>query len=191
VRSPEGLRFELEIKSKFNWKTESRKIQRLEFVSDKIEGEDCRREVMCICFGHPRRKWDCVRLSMGGGHGWSWSSINGDMASSWERRRGKEERGRGALLGVRLGEREGCRRGAGACSLAARLLSVVREKETRRRKKKERRKEKKRRREGKKKKKKRKMRIFPNLEISEKIKDNLWSWLEIIFVKERYVPYYK
>jgi hypothetical protein len=75
------------------------------------------------------------------------------MASSQERRRGKEERGRGALLGVRLREREGCRRGTGACSLsatAARLLSVVRVKETRRRKKKERRKEKKRRREGKK-----------------------------------------
>jgi hypothetical protein len=45
-------------------------------------------------------KRDCVRLSMGGGHGRSWSSINDSMASSRERRkRGKEERGRGRTLG--------------------------------------------------------------------------------------------
>jgi hypothetical protein len=43
--SPEALQFELEIKSEL--KKKSRKIQRLEFVSDKIEGGDCKREVMC------------------------------------------------------------------------------------------------------------------------------------------------
>jgi hypothetical protein len=35
---------------------ESDKIQRLEFVSDKIEGGDCKKEVMCIRFSHPTRK---------------------------------------------------------------------------------------------------------------------------------------
>jgi hypothetical protein len=34
----------------------SHKIQKLEFVSDKIEGGDCKREVMCIRFGHPMKK---------------------------------------------------------------------------------------------------------------------------------------
>jgi hypothetical protein len=34
----------------------SRKIQRLEFVLDKIEGGDSKREIMCICFGHPTKK---------------------------------------------------------------------------------------------------------------------------------------
>jgi hypothetical protein len=57
-RSPEGLRFELEIKSEFNWKIESHKMWRLEFVSDKIEGEDCKREFMCIDFGCPMKKND-------------------------------------------------------------------------------------------------------------------------------------
>jgi hypothetical protein len=35
---------------------ESRKIQKLEFVSNRIEGGDCKREVMCIYFGHPTKK---------------------------------------------------------------------------------------------------------------------------------------
>jgi hypothetical protein len=35
---------------------ESHKIQRLEFVSDKIEGGDCKRDIICICFGHPTKK---------------------------------------------------------------------------------------------------------------------------------------
>jgi hypothetical protein len=35
---------------------ESHKIQRLEFVSDKIEGGDCKREVICIRFDHPMMK---------------------------------------------------------------------------------------------------------------------------------------
>jgi hypothetical protein len=38
----------------------SRKIQRLEFASDKIEGGDSKMEVMCICFGHPTKKNELV-----------------------------------------------------------------------------------------------------------------------------------
>jgi hypothetical protein len=45
------------------------------------------------------------------------------MGSSPERgKRGKEEGSRGALLGVWLGEREGCRRGAGLAALLLLLL---------------------------------------------------------------------
>jgi hypothetical protein len=39
---------------------ESHKIQRLEFISDEIEGEDCKREVICICFSHPTKKNEFV-----------------------------------------------------------------------------------------------------------------------------------
>jgi hypothetical protein len=38
----------------------SRKIQRLEFISDKIEGKDSKREVMCIHFGYPTKKIELV-----------------------------------------------------------------------------------------------------------------------------------
>jgi hypothetical protein len=38
----------------------SHKIWRLEFVSDKIDGGDYKREVMCICFGHPMKKNELV-----------------------------------------------------------------------------------------------------------------------------------
>jgi hypothetical protein len=38
---------------------ESRKILRLEFVSDKIEGGDCKRDVIYICFGHIMKKNGC------------------------------------------------------------------------------------------------------------------------------------
>jgi hypothetical protein len=34
----------------------SHKIQRLEFVLDKIEGGDSKRKVVCIRFGHPMKK---------------------------------------------------------------------------------------------------------------------------------------
>jgi hypothetical protein len=60
----------------------SRKIRRLEFVSDKIEGGVSKREVMCIRFDHPTKKndlgcglpWDGSHgqtLLHGGGHGGS------------------------------------------------------------------------------------------------------------------------
>jgi hypothetical protein len=38
---------------------ESRKILRLEFISDKIEGGDCKRDVIYICFGHIMKKNGC------------------------------------------------------------------------------------------------------------------------------------
>jgi hypothetical protein len=59
-RSPEALQFELDLKSEFNSKTKSRKIQRLEFVSGKIECLDCKREVMHIHIGHPMKKNEIV-----------------------------------------------------------------------------------------------------------------------------------
>jgi hypothetical protein len=40
----------------FRSKTKSLKIQILEFISDKIEYGDSKREVMCIHFGHPTKK---------------------------------------------------------------------------------------------------------------------------------------
>jgi hypothetical protein len=45
---------------------ESCKIQRLEFISDKIKGVDCKREVMCIRFDHSMKKRACVREAMAG-----------------------------------------------------------------------------------------------------------------------------
>jgi hypothetical protein len=39
---------------------ESRKIQRLEFVSDKIEDRDSKREVIRIRFYHPTKKNEFV-----------------------------------------------------------------------------------------------------------------------------------
>jgi hypothetical protein len=38
----------------------SHKIQKLEFISDKIEGGDSKREVICIRFGHPMKKNEIV-----------------------------------------------------------------------------------------------------------------------------------
>jgi hypothetical protein len=69
----------------------SHKIWRLEFVSDKIEGRDSKRKVMRIHFDHSMKKWHWLKLSMGGGHGISWSSMGGTMGSTSERgERGKE-----------------------------------------------------------------------------------------------------
>jgi hypothetical protein len=46
----------------------------LEFVSDKIEGGDCKREVMCILSDHPTKKNELVRGSpWKGSHDRSWS----------------------------------------------------------------------------------------------------------------------
>jgi hypothetical protein len=36
----------------------SHKIQRLEFISDKIEGRNSEREVVCIHLGHPTMEND-------------------------------------------------------------------------------------------------------------------------------------
>jgi hypothetical protein len=70
-----------------------RKIQRLEFVLDKIEGGDSKSEVVCIRFDHPTKKCAWLMLSM---KGQPWP----DMGSSPERgKRGKEE-GRGGKGGA-------------------------------------------------------------------------------------------
>jgi hypothetical protein len=41
-------------------KTESCKIRRLEFILNKIECGDSKREVICICFDHPTKKNEIV-----------------------------------------------------------------------------------------------------------------------------------
>jgi hypothetical protein len=38
----------------------SHKIQRLEFILNKIKDGDSKREVMCIHFGHPTKKNELV-----------------------------------------------------------------------------------------------------------------------------------
>jgi hypothetical protein len=70
----------------------SRKIQILEFISDKIEGGDSKRDVMCIRFGHPTKKNELVRGSpWAGSHDWSWNF----RGSPWGAHRRGERRGRG------------------------------------------------------------------------------------------------
>jgi hypothetical protein len=71
-RCSDILKFELEIKSKFPWKMKSCEIQRLEFVSDKIEARDSRRNVVRIRFGQPPKKnglgwgFPCMGVVMAG-----------------------------------------------------------------------------------------------------------------------------
>jgi hypothetical protein len=97
--SPEALQFELEIKSEL--KKKSRKIQRLEFVSDKIEGGDCKREVMCTVLVIPWRKMSLCE-ALHGRHPWSelellWEPIGGSPE------RGRRGGGRGEEAGAQLG----------------------------------------------------------------------------------------
>jgi hypothetical protein len=147
----------LGIKFEFNWKTKSHKIQRLEFVSDKIKGVDCKREVICIHFIYPMKKnklvggslWEAAMAGLEA----SWEAV---MGSSSERgRRGGMGRGAG-LLGALGGGRAGRWGGASCSALRANVSSgavlcyVVREEGEKKRGRKERRKEK----EGKEKKKK-------------------------------------
>jgi hypothetical protein len=70
----------------------SRKIQRLEFVSDKIEGGDSKREVIYIRFDHPTKKNELVRDSPWE-DGASWEPM-GSSPERGERGKGKRERGR-------------------------------------------------------------------------------------------------
>jgi hypothetical protein len=71
-------------------------IRRLEFISDKIEGGDSKREVICIRFVYPtKKKGDCVRLSMGGQ---SWPELglhDRPWECSLERGERGKERGKG------------------------------------------------------------------------------------------------
>jgi hypothetical protein len=132
-----------------------------------------------------------------GGQPWLELELHGRLwECSLERgERGKESgrRGEGAAGGARgaVGGGGGCYGGKlrpGCSSVPSMLLAWE---ENRRKQKRREEGEKKRRREGKQKKTKKKGKKIPNVKISEKIKDNLWSWSKIIFVKERYVPYYK
>jgi hypothetical protein len=138
---------------------ESRKIRILEFISDKIECGNCKRNVICIRFGHPTKKNDLGYSSpWEGSHGRSWSSVagHGELA-----REGKEEEGEGGVGGARLGAARGAmgrgRAAGGAVGEGLNraaplfgLLLYVRRKETGRRKKRREERKKKRRREGKK-----------------------------------------
>jgi hypothetical protein len=102
---------------------ESHKIQRLEFVSNKIEGEDCKRKVICIHFDHPTKKNEFVWGSV-------WEAAMAKVGASMEAHReltgeGKEGEGEeegGARPGERLGEGEGRHGGCGlllVCCCAA------------------------------------------------------------------------
>jgi hypothetical protein len=91
----------------------SLKIQRLKFISDKIEGGDCKREVMCICFGYLMKKNELVWASpWEGNHDRAQGPL---MVACQARRRGREWKGRGAReRRVRLGGSMGRGRAAGA-----------------------------------------------------------------------------
>jgi hypothetical protein len=182
--SLEALGFELEIKSKFNGKIKSHKILRLEFISDKIEGEDCKREVMCIQFGHSTNKNELVWGSMGGSHGQTWAHGRHPSGSRPRGERGGRRREKeGALLGGAMGTARllGARCGPAAACVRALysfllLLLAWGRKEQAGRRREER--EKKRRRGGGKRKEKRNIfQIWKFLE--RKIKDNLWSWSKL------------
>jgi hypothetical protein len=156
---------------------ESHKIQRLEFVSDKIEGVDCKREVICIRFCHPMKKNEIVCVS-------PWEAAMAGVEAPWEaamgapRRgeRGGRRRGRERLGGHGWGHHGGGRPGC-SCSLFVRGLCcswlAVREGEEEReeREKKKKRKEKKR----KERKNNKKYGKFSKLENFQKIKNNLSS----------------
>jgi hypothetical protein len=108
---------------------ESRKIQRLEFISDKIEGGDCKREVICIGFGHPTKKNEFVWGSpWEGSHGWA----QGPLVAAWQASgRGREGRGRGHGWGCSLGRgglqggRHGCSALRAAVPLLCSLVAVL------------------------------------------------------------------
>jgi hypothetical protein len=162
---------------------ESHKIRRLDFISDKIEGGDSKREVICIRFGHPTKKNEFV-------WGSPWEAAMTRLEAPWELMGSSPERGR--RRGRTRGAVGRCRGGglglafAGCCSWAAPyLLSLccaccgllcVREKRRKKKGEEKKRKEKKR-----KEKKRKKYEKKFKLEIFWK-KDNLWSWSKIIFV---------
>jgi hypothetical protein len=166
---------------------ESRKIRRLEFVSDKIDGGDCKREVICIRFGHPSKKNEFVW----GLHGrWPWPKLELHGRQPWGahrrgERRGRRRGGRGRGLGAAWGAARGggTKEVAGCsfmCCCAARGLCCSWEEEEKRKEKGEV-KEK----EGKEKEKKEKYGKFSKIENFWKIKDNLWSWSKFILVQKK------
>jgi hypothetical protein len=156
----------------------SHKIQKLEFVSDKIEGGDCKREVMCIRFGHPTKKNEL-------GWGSRWEAAMAGVGASWEpwgaHRRGegggREEEAGGALLGAPSGE-GGAARSSWLLVAAFHVLFVlnVRRKQQAGRRRREGGKREEKEMEGKEKEEKI-WKLFQTWKfLGRKIKDNLWSW---------------
>jgi hypothetical protein len=145
---------------------ESRKIQRLEFVSHKIEGEDSKSEVICIRFAHPTTKNEFVWDS-------PWEAAMAGLKAPWGTGEGKQKGEKEGSSGARLGGGawpglEGCCSWAAPCvlSLCCGCCALLCVREKRRKKKGE---EKEKKRKGRKKREKRKnMEKFLNLKISEK-----------------------
>jgi hypothetical protein len=122
----------------------SHKIQRLEFISDKIEGGDCKREVICIRFGHPTKKTRLCEALHGRAAVARVGASMEPMGSSPESGKVEGERGRG--LGCSWGAMgRGCYGGGQpaiylfvrAAALCSVLLYVERKKEGGRRKREE------------------------------------------------------
>jgi hypothetical protein len=169
----------------------SRKIRRLEFISDKMEGRDIKREVMCIRFGHPTKKnevvwgspWETAmaRLElMEGSHG----ELTG------EGKEGEGEDGEGAQVWGAMGRGRaagGAPWGglAGCCCYVCALCCAWKNwtwgrREGGNREEKER-----------KEKKEKNTKFFPNLKIfEEKNKRQFMKLVKIIFVQERNNPNY-
>jgi hypothetical protein len=71
---------------------------------DKIEGGDCKREVICITFGDPTEKNKLVWGSpWEGSHDRSWSSMAGHGELAGEGKEGEGEERDGAQLGAAWG----------------------------------------------------------------------------------------
>jgi hypothetical protein len=106
----------------------SHKIQRLEFISDKIDVGDCKRKVVRIRFGHPTKKTSLVR-ALHGRRPWPDFELHGRRLWGLI---GEEERGRGGERGRArgCGEEEGREGGElGAVARGGRgLLLYVRKK---------------------------------------------------------------
>jgi hypothetical protein len=100
----ERIKIWIRDKIQFNWKMKSRKIRRLEFVSDKIDGGNCVREVMHTRFGHPTKKMSLVGTLHGRAAmtevGAPWEAM-GELVG--EEKEGEGEGGEGVRLRARLG----------------------------------------------------------------------------------------
>jgi hypothetical protein len=141
---------------------------------------------MHLFWSSHKEKRACVRLSMGGGHGWSWSFHGPSMGSSLERgKEGEREEGEGrGAGGTAWGAREAGAPGWLRVALLVResrnreKLNVMRKHAgVRRKEKKKKRKEKK---------KRKNMKKFPNLKIfRKKNKRQFMKLVKIIFVQER------
>jgi hypothetical protein len=89
---------------------ESRKIQRLEFILDKIEDRDSKREVIRICFGHPTKKMSLCEAPHGR-RPWPDLKLHGSSPESGRRRGRRGGAGGGGLGGARGAPMEGVYKG--------------------------------------------------------------------------------